>query len=112
MLSLYHQAGVYHETHVTMNLFNSNAGPLAAGISPNAPIWVGWKDDGTNFSLLLSSDGANYTTLFTQAKSAGYLGASGYSNLIIGVCNGNASIAGVAVSLRAFDPNGAARVVG
>ena len=40
------------------------------------------RDDGTNVSFSFSQDGVNFLDLYTVAKSAGYLGATGYSNLI------------------------------
>lgn len=46
------------------------------------PIWLQIKDDGTNVSFGFSQDGANFLTLFSVAKSSGYLGASGYNKLI------------------------------
>jgi hypothetical protein len=46
------------------------------------PIWLQLKDDGTNVSFGFSQDGANFLTVFSVAKSSGYLGASGYNKLI------------------------------
>ncbi len=46
------------------------------------PIWFQLRDDGTNVSFAFSQDGANFLTVFSVAKSSGYLGASGYSNVI------------------------------
>jgi hypothetical protein len=52
---------------------------------PNAfsqPVWMQIKDDGTNVSFAFSQDGANFLTLFSVAKSSGWLGATGYSNIV------------------------------
>ena len=46
------------------------------------PVWLQIKDDGTNVSFAFSQEGANFIPVFTVAKSSGYLGASGYANLI------------------------------
>jgi len=46
------------------------------------PIWLQLQDDGTNVSFAYSQDGANFLTLFSVAKSSGYLGASGYSQVL------------------------------
>jgi len=46
------------------------------------PIWMQIKDDGTNMSFAFSQDGLYFLTLFSVAKSSGFLGASGYSNVI------------------------------
>ncbi len=45
------------------------------------PIWLRIADDGTNVSFAFSQDGYNFLPVFTTAKSAGYLGATGYSNV-------------------------------
>lgn len=46
------------------------------------PIWLQLQDDGTNVSFAFSQDGANFLTLYSVAKSAGYLGSTGYRNLL------------------------------
>jgi hypothetical protein len=46
------------------------------------PIWLQLQDDGTNVSFAFSQDGANYLTVYSVAKSAGYLGSTGYKNLL------------------------------
>lgn len=46
------------------------------------PIWLQLRDDGTNISFSFSMDGANFLPVFSTAKSSGFLGASGYSNVI------------------------------
>lgn len=46
------------------------------------PIWFQVRDDGTNISFAFSQDGGTFLTVFSIAKSSGYLGASGYSNVI------------------------------
>jgi len=46
------------------------------------PIWLQVQDDGTNVSFAYSQDGANFLTLYSVAKSSGYLGASGYSQVL------------------------------
>ena len=46
------------------------------------PIWFQVQDDGTNVSFGFSQDGANFLPVYSVAKASGYLGASGYSNLV------------------------------
>lgn len=46
------------------------------------PIWMRIKDDGTNVSFAFSHDGASFLTVYSVAKSSGFLGASGYNNVI------------------------------
>jgi hypothetical protein len=52
---------------------------LAYGMIP----WVRLADDGTNVTFSFSIDGSNFMTLFTVAKASGYLGSSGYSNIVL-----------------------------
>ncbi|MBN9090213.1 MAG: hypothetical protein J0J01_25155 [Reyranella sp.] len=49
------------------------------------PIWLQIADDGTNVSFGFSQDGANFLPVFTAAKSTGWLGTTGYSNLVMTV---------------------------
>jgi hypothetical protein len=46
------------------------------------PIWFQIQDDGTNISFGFSQDGANFLPVYSVAKASGYLGASGYSNVV------------------------------
>ncbi len=46
------------------------------------PVWMQIADDGTNVSFGFSQDGTNFLTLFSVAKASGFLGASGYSNIV------------------------------
>jgi hypothetical protein len=46
------------------------------------PIWLQIHDDGTNVSFAFSQDGSFFVTLFSVAKASGYLGSTGYSNLV------------------------------
>jgi hypothetical protein len=50
-----------------------------------SPFWVGLKDDGTNRVFMVSSDGANFTTINSAAKSGAFLGGSGYTSIFLGV---------------------------
>jgi hypothetical protein len=61
------------------NDFQSEANSFAQ------PIWLQVGDDGTNVSFSFSQDGANYVQVFSVAKSSGFLGASGYTNVIFAV---------------------------
>lgn len=46
------------------------------------PIWFRVRDDGTNVSFAFSQDGSNFLQVFTVAKSSGWLGASGYNDIV------------------------------
>lgn len=52
--------------------------------SANVPpmLWFRLNDDATNVTFSFSMDGANFATVYTVAKASGYLGATGYSNII------------------------------
>ncbi len=73
--------------YLAVNKWNSPTSLNGADLSssPNGfsqPIWLQIGDDGTNVSFAFSQDGANFLPLFSVAKSSGFLGASGYSNVI------------------------------
>lgn len=46
------------------------------------PIWLRVSDNGTTISFSFSQDGLNFTNLFSTLKSSGFLGVTGYSNVI------------------------------
>jgi hypothetical protein len=62
------------------------------------PIWFQVRDDGTNVSFAFSQDGATFLTVFSIAKSSGYLGATGYSNLIFYVSPRGGRVLGTLLS--------------
>lgn len=57
------------------------------------PIWIQLVDDGTNISFRFSYSGDlnDFIDMYTIAKASGYLGATGYSNLIFGAQHFGAS---------------------
>ena len=48
-------------------------------------IWLQIQDDGANYYLRHSFDGVKFNTDVTGPKSTGFLGATGYANLFLGV---------------------------
>jgi hypothetical protein len=54
-----------------------------------AYMWIEYKDDGTTVTVSRSTDGSYYKTLMSETKSSGFLGASGYSYIGIGLDNFN-----------------------
>lgn len=49
----------------------------------NPPVvWLQLQDDGTSVHFRFSYDGANFLELFTVTKASGWLGATGYSNIL------------------------------
>jgi hypothetical protein len=81
-------AGVAHYSNTTT--FVGNDSTNSGALVPNV-VWVQIHDDGTNVSFLISSDGVDFIPLFSIAKSSGYLGASGYTNVCIGVASNSSS---------------------
>ena len=68
-------------------------------------LWVAVRDDGTNvyFEYSPPEDGVNFITIYSVAKSSGYLGSGGYTNIFIGagpIYSGSSYL-----TLRAYDPN-------
>ena len=51
--------------------------------------WLQIEDDGTDVYFRFSNDGANFLEVFSVAKSSGYLGSDGYSNIIFGGSSDN-----------------------
>lgn len=64
-------------TFAATNATFSNGFPLRL-------LWMKIRDDGTNVTWFVSVDGVNFQQIYTVAKSSGYLGASGYSHIIVG----------------------------
>jgi hypothetical protein len=60
------------------------------GVQPlwASPVWLRISDDGTTVKFQFSSDGMGWTTLYSIAKASGFLGSSGYSNIVF-FANGN-----------------------
>lgn len=72
---------------VEVSKWNSPTSYVGVDFSSNhngysQPIWLQIRDDGTTVSFSFSMDGANFLPVFSTAKSSGFLGASGYSNVI------------------------------
>jgi|GEM_PF-2315637 len=71
--------------------------------------WLGLRDDGTNVYYEFSGDGANFATLYTEAKASGFLaGAYGNNAFVINPNTGGASNT-INSTLFVWDPNGLGR---
>jgi hypothetical protein len=73
--------------YLLVNKWNSVTSFSASDYTSNQnafaqPIWLQISDNGTNVSFRFSQDGYNFVQVFSVAKSSGFLGASGYSNVI------------------------------
>lgn len=69
----------------------------ASGVSSGATTGFAWlkiADDGTNVHYYYGPDGANWIALYSVAKSAGYLGTSGYSRISLGCDFNNGGVTG------------------
>ncbi len=73
-------------------------------------MWLGLSDDGTNRFWEFSGDGANFTTIQTNAKTAGFLGGTGYTNIFFGLRP--SGIAKTTFTCLCYDVAGLSRVVG
>ena len=108
-----------HENLSPLSNRVSNTDNAAPSLIPGASagIWLGLRDDGAgNVFWEVSADGANYTTLYYTAKSSGYLGSSGYTNIYFGLRAYAYSVSGsnypLSVTFLAYDPNGLSRTIG
>lgn len=62
---------------------NAFAADNATGIPMlGNPAWFRLSDDGTTVLFQISADGINFYTRYSVAKASGFLGASGYSNIL------------------------------
>lgn len=101
--------GVQHDNYSNLNTraaFTGNATDLFQA-SAVGTFWIGLRDDGTNIYFERSVDGANWSTIITSTKAAGYLGASGYTNIAAGVCAD--APATEYMTIKAWDVNGLTR---
>lgn len=73
---------------------NSAIGSFAATnatvayVNPDCTIYLRIRDDGTNVIFSFGTDGVNFIQAYSVAKSSGYLGSSGYSNVVVGGSGG------------------------
>jgi len=98
-LATSNQTSVY-----TWSNFTTSAGAIAGTsfnfVSDPSDLWLRIADNGSTVSFGISSDGVIYLTSYSIAKSSGYLGSSGYSNVMVinnGGLLGNPGYANVTV---------------
>lgn len=66
--------------------------------------WVQVEDDGTNVYFRLSADGATFREVFSVAKASGFLGGSGYTNIVFfGNRNNNTGTSTAYCTLMSYD---------
>lgn len=75
---------LWHTDYTNVTTFNLN-NPAVAAFPHTLPVWVQIRDDGTTVYFQVSGDGVNWKPLFSNLKSVGFLGSSGYSNICFGV---------------------------
>jgi len=81
------------------NVTTLSANDFASSVNSYAqPLWMQIKDDGTTVSFAYSQDGGSFLTLFSVAKSSGFLGATGYSNIVFFVNPQNGRILSTVMS--------------
>jgi hypothetical protein len=73
---------LYVSTYSGVQVWNNNA--INPAVVPQI-VWLKLKDDGTNVIFYYSVDGVTWVNLYQVAKSAGYLGSSGYTNIFWGI---------------------------
>jgi hypothetical protein len=87
--------------------YASTAGGIAyGGVLNPANIFLRIRDDGTNITLSIGNDGVTYLPVYTAAKSAAYLGSSGYTNVGAFFRSGQMATGGFGnVTLRSWWPH-------
>lgn len=91
---------------------SSLAGSKSSGFRATG-FWLGLRDDGTNVFFEVSEDGVYFSPYFTVAKSSGWLGSSGYTNVFVGIYSEASDVSGTSyphsTTIRTWDPNGLSR---
>jgi len=80
-------------------------------IVPVNHIWIGLYDDGTNVSFQLSTDSVYWKNVYTVAKASGYLGTSGYTDLMFFIDGVGSAGPTVQSTLLCWDEDGANRTL-
>jgi hypothetical protein len=75
------------QSNSALNTFSATN--AAVGFNFSGTAWFKIRDDGTNVTFSHSTDGVNFATIYTVAKSSGFLGATGYSHLFVGSPGGS-----------------------
>jgi hypothetical protein len=72
-----------HTSVRTITTFTAAASELNAayGLFNVADLWIRIADNATNISTFLSHDGVSWLPIYNVAKSSGFLGSSGYTNV-------------------------------
>lgn len=83
----------------TFSVFVAQLNAAPASGTGSGYVWLKVRDDGTNVYFYLSPDGQNFVQLYTIAKASGFLGASGYSRVCLGVDMDNGGLFGYATFL-------------
>lgn len=98
------QPGIY-----VLDYSSLTAGATAVNVRYTGPqpqdnaLWLRIRDDGAGnvlFQLLPGGDPANAETVYSVAKSSGYLGSSGYSNIFYGIWRNAAAIGAMLYSYQ------------
>jgi hypothetical protein len=80
---------ISYNSNGNRGIFNWNSPTSLQGLQAfNIPvfqfIWFRLEDDGTNYTMSYALDGVHFFTIASGAKSSGFLGATGYSDIFIG----------------------------
>jgi plastocyanin len=71
------------QANTNITTFSTTSATSGSGFSAKL-VWLKIRDDGTTVFFMNSSDGVNFDTIFSVAKSAGFLGATGYNHIFVG----------------------------
>ena len=84
VIDLVYSTGWKIEVTSWTNVTTFSTGNFASTAIMGNPIWLRIRDDGTNvtWGWSISGDDNDFITLFSVAKASGFLGASGYSNVL------------------------------
>jgi len=84
-----YSSGTFHSTWNSATSISAAGGVSWPNQVNGAPLWFSMSDDGTNITFGLSLDGSRYFTILTFTKASGFLGATGYNQVMFGLNNFN-----------------------
>ena len=117
LMTFYNNAGAQNRINVA-NYSNTTTfvtEPVAAfdigAVTPHGPFFMALNDDGTNITFQISTDSVYWWNLYTVAKSAGYLGSSGYGTTVFCVDGVGSAGPTVQSTLLCWDESGSSRTL-
>jgi hypothetical protein len=102
------QDGTLGTWQISVSNWASPTSYIASPLSPSGNVgtlaWIRIRDDGINVYCYYSVDGQMWILLYSIAKASGYLGSSGYNQVVFGVDPYNSAVGAVLMSYTQTSP--------